>query len=74
MGHLAQNEGTAADGTPYYLSFDVVWDDQKNGNIRVMGDICAEPRRTILGLIEIPNVVEDFIMAPDGRFIGEELG
>lgn len=73
MGHLAQFEGTAADGTPYYLSFDVFWDDQKNGNIRVMGDIYAEPYRGFLGGM-IPNVVEDFIMTPDGRFIGEELG
>lgn len=71
---LAHFEGTAEDGTPYQIELNVFWDDQPKGNIRVAGDITVEPQKRLLGFLPIfrPNLNDDFIIAPDGSFVGEE--
>ena len=43
-GRLGHSSATSADGTPYQLSFDAVWDDRPGGNVRVLGDLSAEPQ------------------------------
>jgi hypothetical protein len=72
LGHF---EATHVDGTYYQTSFDVFWDDIPNGNVRVIGDLCAEPqKRQLVGGIWVytPHVVAAFIMTPNGAFVGED--
>jgi hypothetical protein len=71
---LEHIEGTATDGTPYQLEFQAFWDDKAQGDIRVMGDLCAEPQQRCLGFLPIysADLVDSFIMSPDGRFVGED--
>lgn len=71
---LEHIEGDASDGTPYQIELQAFWDDKPHGNIRVSGNLSAEPQRPLLGFlpIYIPDVIDDFIMSPDGRFVGEE--
>jgi hypothetical protein len=52
-------------GTRYSLEFEAFWDGSKGGPIRVSGAIDDG------GLSSFVPVVEDFIMAPDGTFVGE---
>lgn len=72
--HLEQIEGTASDGTPYQMEFDVFWDDQPHGDIRVVGDLSVESQRPLWGILPIyqPDVIESFIMTAEGRFVGED--
>jgi hypothetical protein len=53
------------DGTGYQLEIQVFWDDQPGGNLRVMGSIDDGGLRAFVPL------TEDFIVAPDGSFVGE---
>ena len=71
---LEHLEGTAPDGTRYQIEFQAFWDDKPHGDIRVCGDLSAEPPRPLLGCIPIytPDVTDSFIMSPDGRFVGEK--
>ena len=66
-------EGVAPDATPYQMEFCIFWDDRARGNVRVVGDLWAVPQKPLLGFIPIyrPDVADDFILAPDGRFVGE---
>jgi len=70
---LEHIEGTAPDGTPYQMEFQAVWDGKPQGDVRVCGDLAAEPRRPLLGFIPIyvSDVSDSFIMSTDGRFVGE---
>lgn len=52
-------------GREYQLEVQIVWDDQKGGNIRVIGSIDDG------GLRSFAPLSRDFIMAPDGRFVDE---
>lgn len=52
-------------GARYSLEFEAFWDGSKGGPIRVSGAIDDG------GLSSFVPVVEDFIMAPDGTFVGE---
>jgi hypothetical protein len=75
MAHdcLATLDGLFDDGTEYHLEFNVFWDDRRGGNVRVCGDITTPPQapfRPILP-IQTPDATDSFIMAQDGRFIGE---
>ena len=71
---LEQVEGTAPDGTRYQMEFNVFWDDKPNAEVRVLGDLSAEPQKPLFGFIPIytPDVTDSFIMSPDGQFIGED--
>jgi hypothetical protein len=55
------------------MEFNVCWDDKPNAEVRVLGDLSAEPQRPLFGFIPIytPDVADSFIMTPDGQFIGE---
>lgn len=66
-------ERTASDGTEYQMEFQVFWDDKPHGDVRVVGDLFAEPQRPLLGFIPIytPDVTDCFIMSPGGQFVGE---
>ncbi|MEX2286123.1 MAG: hypothetical protein WD648_03475 [Planctomycetaceae bacterium] len=62
---LESVEGVASDGTEYQMEFNVFWDDKRGGDVRVLGDLTAEPQTYT------SDVTDDFIMSPDGRFVGE---
>lgn len=70
---LEHSEGTASDGTKYQMEFQAFWDDAPYGNIRVCGDLSAEPQRPLLGFIPVylSDVTDSFIMRPDGSLVGE---
>jgi hypothetical protein len=66
---LEHIEGTAPDGTKYYIEFNAFWDDKPQGDVRVIGSLGAEPQKPLLGFIPIyiSDVNDSFIMSPDGR-------
>lgn len=72
LKRLDHIDGTASDGTSYQLEFEAFWDDKPGGNIRVIGDLSAEPQIPLLGFIYRPDCADCFIMRPDGTFIGED--
>jgi hypothetical protein len=49
----------------WQLEFEVVWDDQPSGNIRVVGLVDDGGLRAFVPL------TETFIKAPSGEFVGE---
>lgn len=59
-------EGRGDSGTAYQLEFYALWDDKPCGNLRVFGCIDDGGIRASFPLTEC------FIVAPDGRFIGED--
>lgn len=67
---LEHVEGIAPDGTVYQMEFNVFWDDKRYRDVRVCGDLSAEPQRPLLGFISVytSDVTDSFIMSPDGRF------
>ena len=58
-------EITSETGTWYQLEFLAVWDDQPNGDLRVIGSIDDGGWRAF-----VPQC-SDFIKNPDGSFVGE---
>ncbi len=52
-------------GVDYQLEIDVLWDGRPNGNVRVLGSIDDGGWRAFVPL------VDSFVMAPDGSFVGE---
>ena len=65
IGQLHHFEETAASGTRYQGEVQVLWDDKPDGAIRVMASIDDGGWRAFVPL------TADFILAPDGTFIGE---
>jgi len=59
------SEVTADSGTRYQVEFQAVWDDKKDGNLRVMG--CIDDR----GIRAFVPLTDDFIITPNGEFVGE---
>jgi hypothetical protein len=53
------------DGVTYQVEIVVVWDAQPGGAVRVLGSIDDGGWRAFVPL------TADFIMAPDGSFVGE---
>jgi hypothetical protein len=55
------------------LSEQAFFDDQKDGPIRVLVDVHDPKKPGLLGFLPIfsPRAKDDFIIAPDGKFIGE---
>jgi len=70
---LDQIEATATDGTKVQMEFNVCWDDKSGSDVRVYGDLSASPQKPLLGFIPIytPDVMDSFIMRPDGTFVDE---
>ncbi len=65
---LGTPQVTKADGpsgAKYQLEVEVYWDDRPGGNVRVLGAIDDGGRRTFKPL------THDFILAPNGAFVGE---
>ena len=52
-------------GNWYQLEFQAVWDDKKNGDLRVIGSIHNGGIRVYMQL------TDSFIISPDGVFVGE---
>ena len=60
-----QLQTTGQSGTQYQVDVQVRWDDKPNGDIRVLGGIDDGGWRAFAPL------TEDFILGPDGKFVGE---
>ena len=58
-------EVKAESGAKYQLEIQAVWDDKKDGNLRVMCSIDDG------GLRAFKPISNDFIITPNGTFIGE---
>lgn len=65
IGDAVSIEGVGADGPKYQIEVNFDWDDRPGGDIRVMGSIDDGGWRAFFPLCD------SFIMAPDGRFVGE---
>ncbi len=59
-------ETPGASGAMYQVETEALWDDRKAGHLRVM--VAVDDGR---GWSAIVPVTEDFIVAPDGSFLGE---
>jgi hypothetical protein len=56
-------EVTGPDGTLYQFEFLFYWDDEPEGDIRVIASVFHDPMGQSVG--------EDFILSPSGQFVGE---
>jgi len=65
VGSCQVEELRGPDGTLYQLEFEIFWDDKPAGDVRVIGGIDGGDVSALTPL------TDDFIMAPDGRFVGE---
>lgn len=61
----AIDEVQALSGTTYQIEVQAVWDDRKKGHLRVI--VSVDDR----GWRAIAPISDDFILAPDGSFVGE---
>ena len=59
------SEVKAESGAKYQLEIQAVWDDKKDGNLRVMGSVDDG------GLRVFKPITNDFIISQNGAFIGE---
>lgn len=71
--HLELAEVEGASGAAYQIEVSFHWDDRRHRNVRVIGSIDENPSRPLFKLLPIfaSPVTDDFIMRPDGSFIGE---
>jgi len=65
IGNQENFERVSENGEPYQIEFDFFYDDAASGNIRVAGIVSYS------GWTDFFPVSNDFIIAPDGKFIGE---
>lgn len=63
--------GCTAEGEPYQVEIDAHWDDQRDGDIRVCFAIDDLELTLINGAVAQMPYCEDFILGPDGNFVGE---
>jgi hypothetical protein len=64
-GAVETSELAAPSGTRYQLEVQFLWDGKPNADVRVMGSVDDGGVRAFL------PVTDSFIVAPDGRFVGE---
>jgi hypothetical protein len=64
-GKVETESVLAQSGRDYQLEVQALWDDRKRGHVRVMVSVDEGGRRAFMPL------TDDFIMAPDGSFVGE---
>jgi hypothetical protein len=66
-------EGTWDDGTEWQIEVNVFWDDRKGGDVRVIADLTTFNPNSWWNVVPIQtsDAADDFIMAPDGTFVGE---
>ena len=60
------SEVSTKSGKKYQLEFQALWDDKKCGNLRVIGSIDDG------GIKSFAPITNDFVMTPDGEFVGDE--
>jgi hypothetical protein len=65
VGSCQVEELRGADGSLYQLEFEFLWDDKPAGDVRVIGGIDGG------GVSALTPLTDSFIMAADGRFVGE---
>ena len=65
IGDVSSFEATGPTGASYQIEIQFIWDDQQDGNIRVMGAIDDGGIRAFMPLSL------SFIMSPAGKFIDE---
>lgn len=65
IGEQETFEGTSAGGEKYQVEMDFFFDDERTKNLRVTGVISYDAATDFL------PVAGDFIIAPNGKFIGE---
>ena len=65
IGHVDVRVVRGADGRDYQIEIEAVWDDRPGGVVRVLGAIDDG------GALAWLPLCDDFLMAPDGRLIGE---
>lgn len=65
VGQSQRFEATGPRGTWYQGNVQVFWDDEPNGAVRVIASIDDGGWRAFVPL------TDDFILAPDGTFVGE---
>lgn len=69
--HIEVATRTAPSGREYEIEVTFHWDGAREGDIRVGGIIDPAGQHHILFIPWRPLWTYDFIMAPDGRFVGE---
>lgn len=79
--HVEVYEVTDPYGNRFQIEIQFFWDDNPNGNIRVIGSIDGidlKPSSTGFSLLRlmrgigiVPDATDDFIMSPTGEFVGE---
>ena len=65
IGEQETFEGVSEDGEKYEVEIEFFFDDEKTKNLRVTGTISYDLKT------DFSPVVCDFIIAPNGHFIGE---
>ena len=65
IGDVDCLEVTGPSGVEYQIEVQFFWDGKADGNLRVMGSIDDGGLRAFMPLCD------SFIIAPDGRFVGE---
>ena len=65
LGNDEVTEISASSGTTYYMEEEAFWDDRNRGHLRVVAAIDDGGWRAFSPLSD------DFIITPDGRFVGE---
>ncbi len=65
VGKVDAWDAESPDGLIWQIEIQVFWDDKPDGDIRVIGAIDDRGRRAYAPL------TDDFIMTPDGAFLGE---
>jgi hypothetical protein len=68
MGDTQTKEVTGEDGKEYQLEVQVFWDSKKGGDVRVI--VSGDDG----GWRAFRPLTSDFVMAPDGSFVGESFG
>jgi hypothetical protein len=66
IGEVQVHEAAGTSGAGYTLEFDVLWDDEPNGDIRVVGGIDDGGLRSAFS-----PLTDDFLLTPGGEFVGE---
>ena len=67
VGRNCTAEVNGPDGMKYQIEVQAVWDSKKGGDIRVIAAVDGGEVSAFRPL------TDDFIMAPDGSFVGEDL-
>jgi hypothetical protein len=65
-GRVDAPEAVGQSGTNYQIEIQFFWDDQPDGDVRVVGSV-SDGR----GIRAFVPLTDSFILGPEGRFVGE---